>query len=133
MNQGKYVFSQVMDYFPHWFHEKAFGKYDGDFHAKNLNSYSHCPHLMICPLTGCRSLKDISLVLINETYFVTRAKTPMRYDIVKNNNTNDLAGIVGARVIHISGYISKKKYPKDLRLLKFDDAEKDASVVYCLN
>ena len=43
MNQGKYVFSQVMTYFPRWVFEVAVEKYDGDFHAKNLNSYSHCP------------------------------------------------------------------------------------------
>lgn len=46
MNQGKYVFSQVMTYFPRWVFEVAVEKYNGDFHAKNLNSYSHCLHLM---------------------------------------------------------------------------------------
>ena len=46
MNQGKYVFSQVMTYFPRWVFEVSVEKYNGDFHAKNLNSYSHCLHLM---------------------------------------------------------------------------------------
>lgn len=46
MNQGKYVFSQVMTYFPRRVFEVAVEKYNGDFHAKNLNSYSHCLHLM---------------------------------------------------------------------------------------
>lgn len=38
-------------------------KYGGDFHAKNINSYSHCLHLMFGQMAGCKSLKDISLVL----------------------------------------------------------------------
>ena len=63
MNKGKYVFSQVMTYFPRWVFEAAVEKYNGDFHAKNLNSYSHCLHLMFGQLAGCKSLKDITLVL----------------------------------------------------------------------
>ena len=63
MNKGKYVFSQVMTYFPRWVFEAAVEKYNGDFHAKNLTSYSHCLHLMFGQLAGCKSLKDITLVL----------------------------------------------------------------------
>ena len=63
MNKGKYVFSQVMTFFPRWIFEDAVKRYNGDFHAKNLNSYSHCLHLMFGQLAGCNSLKDITLVL----------------------------------------------------------------------
>ena len=63
MNKGKYVFSQIMTYFPRWILEDSVKKYKGDFHAKNLNSYSHCLHLMFGQLAGCKSLKDITLVL----------------------------------------------------------------------
>ena len=62
MNKGKYVFSQIMTYFPRWVFEDSVKKYKGDFHAKNLNSYSHCLHLMFGQLAGCKSLKDITLV-----------------------------------------------------------------------
>ena len=280
MNQGKYVFSQVMEFFPRWVFEKAVRKYGGDFHAKNLNSYSHCLHLMFGQMAGCKSLKDISLILkslkksvyhlgittavdpsslskaneardyrifeelglwlINkvrpmyakervpgaylpgweifaidsttipcsiklaewalgkrskggvkmhtvldlhgsipdtiyvtdsrwhdsnfldvyepykwaiytmdkayvdfealykmhqgETYFVTRAKDTMRYEVVSTNyNIDDLDGIVGDQVIHLIGYISEKKYPEDLRLVKFYDAEKDEVISFITN
>ena len=63
MNKGKYVYTQVMTYFPRWVFEAAVEKYRGDFHAKNLNSYSHCLHLMFGQMAGCKSLKDITLVL----------------------------------------------------------------------
>ena len=52
-----------MTYFPKWVFEVAVEKYNGDFHAKNLNSYSHCLHLMFGQMAGCKSFKDIALVL----------------------------------------------------------------------
>lgn len=280
MNKGQYVFSQVMAYFPRWIFEDAVKKYNGDFHAKNLNSYSHCLHLMFGQMAGCKSLKDISLVLksikksvyhlgipvavdpsslskaneardyrifeelgmwlikkvrpmyakadipdvylpgweifaidsttipcsiklaewalgkyskggvkmhtvldlrgsipdsiyvtdsrwhdsnfldvyepykwavyamdkayvdlealyrmhVNQTYFVTRAKSTMKYEVVDTNyNINDLVGIVGDRTIHLTGYVSEKKYPEDLRLVEFYDAEKEEVISFLTN
>lgn len=269
-----------MTYFPRWVFEVAVEKYNGDFHAKNLNSYSLCLHLMFGQMAGCKSLKDIALVprsikkaayhlgiptvvdpsslskanevrdyrifeelgmwLIrkvrpmyakedipdvhlpgweifaidsttipcsiklaewalgkyskggvkmhtvldlrgsipdsihitdsryhdsnyldvyepykwaiytmdkayvdlealyrmteNETYFVTRAKTPMKYEVVETNyNINDLVGIVGDKTIRFTGYASRKKYPKDLRIVEFYDAEKEEVITFLTN
>lgn len=280
MNKGKYVFSQVMTYFPRWVFEAAVEKYNGDFHAKNLNSYSHCLHLMFGQMSGCKSLKDITLVLgsvkkavyhlgipkvvdssslskanevrdyrifeelgmwliqkvrpmyaketipdvhlpgweifaidsttipcsiklaewalgkyskggvkmhtvldlrgsipdtiyvtdsryhdsnfldvyepykwaiytmdkayvdfealyrmtINETYFVTRAKATMKYEVIETNyNINDLVGIVGDKIIHLAGYVSEKKYPIDFRLVEFYDAESEEVITFLTN
>lgn len=63
---------------------------------------------------------------VNQTYFVTRAKNAMKYEVVETNyNINDLVGIVGDRTVHLSGYVSEKKYPEDLRMVEFYDAEKE--------
>lgn len=63
---------------------------------------------------------------LNGTYFVTRAKATMKYDVVDiNYYANDLVGIVGDKTIHLSGYVSEKKHPVDLRLIEFYDVEKD--------
>lgn len=269
-----------MTYFPRWVFEVGVEKYNGDFHAKNLNSYSHCLHLMFGQMAGCKSLKDIALVLRsikkaahhlgiptvvdpsslskanevrgyrifeglgmwlirkvrpmyakedipdvhlpgweifaidsttipcsiklaewalgkysrggvkmhtvldlrgsipdsiyitdsryhdskyldvyepykwaiytmdkayvdlealyrmteNETYFVTRAKTPMKYEVVETNyNINDLVGIVGDKTIRFTGYASRKKYPKDLRIVEFYNAEKEEVIIFLTN
>lgn len=269
-----------MEFFPRWVFEKAVKKYAGDFHAKSLNSYSHCLHLMFGQMAGCKSLKDISLVLkslkksvyhlgiptavdssslsranevrdyrifeelgmwlinkvrpmyakenipdvylpgweifaidsttipcsiklaewalgkyskggvkmhtvldlrgsipgtiyvtdsrwhdsnfldvyepykwaiytmdkayvdfealyrmqLHKTYFITRAKDTMKYEVVNTNyNIDDLASIVGDQIIHLSGYISEKKYPEDLRLVKFYDAENDEVISFITN
>ena len=71
---------------------------------------------------------------VNQTYFVTRAKDTMKYEVVDTNyNINDLVGIVGDRTVHLAGYVSEKKYPEDLRLVGFYDAEKEEVITFLTN
>lgn len=63
MNQGKFVFSQVMEFIPRYQFDKLVKLYKGDWHTKNLNSYHHLLHLLFGQLTGCDSLRDICLCL----------------------------------------------------------------------
>lgn len=71
---------------------------------------------------------------LNKTYFVTRTKDTMKYDVVDTNYIiDDLAVIVEDKVIHLSGYISEKKYPEYFRLVRFYDAEKDEVISFITN
>ena len=88
MNKGKYVFSQVMTFFPRWIFEDAVKRYNGDFHAKNLNSYSHCLHLMFGQLAGCNSLKDITLVLRSVNKASYHLGIPTVVDPSSNSTSN---------------------------------------------
>lgn len=90
MNQGKYVFAQVMEYFPRWVFEKSVRRYGGDFHAKNLNSYSHCLHLMFGQMAGCKSLKDISLVLKSLKNSVYHLGIPAAVDSSSLSKANEV-------------------------------------------
>ena len=63
MNQGKYVFSQVIEFIPRYQLDKLVKQYRGDWHTKNLNSYNHLLHLVFGQLAGCDSLRDICLCL----------------------------------------------------------------------
>lgn len=63
MNQGKFVFSQVIEFIPRYQFDKLVKQYKGDRHTKNLNSYNHLLHLFFGQLTGCDSLRDICLCL----------------------------------------------------------------------
>ena len=63
MNQGKYVFSQVLEFIPRYQFDKLVKLYKGDWHVKNLSSYNHLQHLLFGQLTGCHSLRDICLCL----------------------------------------------------------------------
>ena len=71
---------------------------------------------------------------VNQTYFVTRAKATMKYEVVDiNYNINDLVGIIGDRTVHLAGYVSEKKYPEDLRMVEFYDAEKEEVIAFITN
>lgn len=63
MNQGKYVFSQIIEFIPRYQFDKLVRQYKGDWHVKSLNSYNHLLHLLFGQLTGCNSLRDICLCL----------------------------------------------------------------------
>lgn len=63
MNQGKFVFSQVVEYIPRYQFDKLVKQYKGDWHTKNLSSYNHLLHLLFGQLTGSDSLRDICLCL----------------------------------------------------------------------
>lgn len=63
MNQGKFVFSQVVEYIPRYQFDKLVKQYKEDWHTKNLSSYNHLLHLLFGQLTGCDSLRDICLCL----------------------------------------------------------------------
>ncbi len=39
MNQGKFVFSQVIEFIPRYWFDKLVKQYKGDWHVKNLTSY----------------------------------------------------------------------------------------------
>lgn len=63
MNQGKFLFSQVIEFMPRYQFDKLVKKYKGDWHVKNFTSYNHLLHLLFGQLTGCDSLRDICLCL----------------------------------------------------------------------
>jgi len=63
MNQGKYVFSQVIEFIPRYQFDKLVRLYKGNWHTKSLNRYNHLLHLLFGQLTGCNSLRDICLCL----------------------------------------------------------------------
>lgn len=66
-----------MEFFPIWDFDMAVKEYRGDFHAKNLDNYSHCFHPMFGLIAGCKYTKDIALPLraLNKVVWCTRSRT----------------------------------------------------------
>ena len=62
MNSGKYVFSQVMEYFPFWVFDDAVKEYKGDYRMR-MSCSTQCKHLLFGQLAGCKSLNEIELIL----------------------------------------------------------------------
>lgn len=67
-------------------------------------------------------------------FFVTRAKGNMKYEITSTNfNIDQSTGLMGDHMISLTGYKSKKLYPKELRLIKFCDNETGELLTFISN
>ena len=69
-----------------------------------------------------------------DSYFVTRAKSTLKYTIIEQNfNIDEAAGLRADKTIELTIVKSKKLYPKKLRLVEFYDVEKDNYLVFMTN
>ena len=66
-------------------------------------------------------------------YFVTRAKDNMKYEIIGQHTMSKNKNIVGDHVIVLSGALSSKKYPKELRLVTYYDEEEERTFQFITN
>lgn len=69
-----------------------------------------------------------------EAFFVTRAKSTLRYDVIEQNyNIDETTGLRTDKTIRLTVAKSKKLYPDKLRLVEFHDQEKDNELVFLTN
>jgi len=67
-------------------------------------------------------------------YFVTRAKTTLKYDVVEQNyNIDESTGLRTDETIMLTVAKSKKLYPEKLRLVEFYDQEKGNELIFLTN
>ncbi|NLD48074.1 MAG: IS4 family transposase [Clostridiaceae bacterium] len=69
-----------------------------------------------------------------EAFFVTRAKSSLRYEVVEQNfNIDQMTGLRSDKTIILTVTKSKRFYPDQLRLVEYYDAEKDLLLVFLSN
>jgi hypothetical protein len=66
-------------------------------------------------------------------YFVTRAKSNMRFKRMYSNNSDKETGILFDQIGKLEVYTSKKSYPEKLRRIKYYDKENDKRFVFLTN
>jgi transposase len=108
---------------------------DGKYHDSNVLD-------VIIPVANAIYLMDKAyidfeaLFRINQTdaFFVTRAKTTLKYETVEENfNIDQATGLRTDKTIALTGYKSKRLYPEKLRLVEFYDCENDILLVFLSN
>jgi hypothetical protein len=108
---------------------------DGKYHDSNALD-------QIMPLADAIYLMDRAyldfraLFRINQAdaFFVTRAKSPLKYEIIEENfNIDTQTGLQSDKTITLTGYKSKQFYPEKLRLVEFYDCENDVLLVFLTN
>jgi hypothetical protein len=108
---------------------------DGKYHDSNV--------LDVLPITpGAIYLMDKAYVdfkalfRINQqdAFFVTRAKSTLRYETFEENfNIDQTTGLRADKTIMLTGYKSKQLYPEKLRLVEFYDSQSELLLVFLSN
>lgn len=63
MNQGRYIFAQLLDFLPKYEFDKCAARYHGNRRSRSLPAYEHFLILAFAQLTGRDSLRDIETCL----------------------------------------------------------------------
>ena len=67
-------------------------------------------------------------------FFVTRAKDNIKYEITSTNfNVDQSTGLMEDHIIRLTGYKSRRLYPKEFRLIKFCDNETGELITFISN
>jgi hypothetical protein len=108
---------------------------DGKYHDSNVLD-------VLIPISNAIYLMDRAYVDFEalhrmqqaNAFFVTRAKSPLKYSIVgQNYNIDESMGLKADKTIVLTGYKSQKLYPATLRLVEFYDNENDLLLVFLTN
>lgn len=108
---------------------------DGKYHDSNALDE-------IVPISEAIYLMDKAYVDFEALYrmhkcgafFVTRAKSTLRYDVIEQNyNIDETTGLRTDKTIMLTVAKSRKLYPEKLRLVEFYDQEKDNELVFLTN
>ena len=69
-----------------------------------------------------------------ESFFVTRAKSTLKYSVIEQNyDIDETTGLRTDKIIMLTVAKSKKLYPEKLRLVEFYDQEKNNELVFLTN
>lgn len=63
MNDGRFVFSQVVDFVPRYEFDKCVKRYKGNYRTHGFTCYNQFLHLLFGQLTSCMSIRDICMCL----------------------------------------------------------------------
>ena len=70
----------------------------------------------------------------HDAYWITRAKNNMRYEVMDTNyNIDESTGLRGDYIIRLTTYKPAKLYPKEMRMVKYYDAENDEELTFITN
>jgi len=106
---------------------------DGTWHDSNVMDYiqfeSNAVYTMdkaYVDLTALNKMDSIG------AYFVTRAKSVMRYRIIETMDTNE-DDILADQLVMLTGHKSSRLYPKPLRIMQYRDAETNEELTFISN
>ncbi len=106
---------------------------DGTWHDSNAMDYiqfeSNAVYTMDKAYVDLAALNKMDSI---GAYFVTRAKSVMRYRIIETMDTNE-DDILADQLVMLTGHKSSRLYPKPLRIVQYRDAETNEELTFISN
>jgi len=108
---------------------------DGKYHDSNvLDQITPEPDAIYIMDKAYVDFKALYRINTFDSYFVTRAKSSLKYTIIEQNfNIDESTGLRADKTIELTIAKSKKLYPEKLRLIEYYDTEKDNYLVFMKN
>ncbi|RTZ00373.1 IS4 family transposase [Flavobacterium franklandianum] len=108
---------------------------DGKYHDSNvLDQIIPEPDAIYIMDKAYVDFKALYRINTFESYFVTRAKSSLKYTIIEQNfNIDESTGLRADKIIELTIAKSKKLYPEKLRLIEYYDADKNNYLVFMTN
>ncbi len=108
---------------------------DGKYHDSNaLDEMEFSPDAIYLMDRAYVDFEALFRIEGHEAFFVTRAKTGLKYDVVGQNfNIDPAVGLRGDKTIRLTGYKTRRLYPEKLRLVEFWDADNDETLTFLSN
>lgn len=108
---------------------------DGKYHDSNvLDEITPEPEAIYIMDKAYVDFKALYRINTFDSYFVTRAKSSLKYTIIEQNfNIDESTGLRADKIIELTIVKSKKLYPEKLRLIEYYDTEKDNYLVFMTN
>ncbi len=70
---------------------------------------------------------------LNNSFFVTRAKSNFKFNRIYSHNVNRATGVICDQTINLSGFYTSKDYPDNLRRIKYYDKLTNKHLVFLTN
>jgi IS4 transposase len=78
------------------------------------------------------SFKELYKIHLTDSYYIIRAKTNLKYKVVKWKRRMP-RNILTDAVVKLTGFLSEKKYPESFRLIRFYDEEDEREFTFLTN
>jgi hypothetical protein len=135
MNQGKYVFAQIVEFLPQRIFYRFVEKYDGNKYVKHFSCWNQLLCMLFGQLTNRDSLRDLIVALdahSSKSYHLGFGKSVTRSNLAKANETRN-SKIFEAFAYHLIAIARRKRANNDFEIKGKIYAFDSSTIDLCLS
>ena len=135
MNQGKYVFAQIVEFLPQRIFDRIVEKYEGNKYVKHFTCWNQLLCMLFGQLTNRDSLRDLMVALDahnNKSYHLGIGKNVTRSNLAKANETRN-SKIFEEFAYHLIDVARRNRANDDFEIKGTVYAFDSSTIDLCLN